>query len=224
MKKYLLYAIGEILLVVIGILIAVSINNWNEGRKLKVTQLDLAKKVKEQMVLDTINFGKVIRYSERIKRRFDLALRETAPDEPLDCLGCLSLVSGNMNIANMDPKVIHLFREAQLSEDSLSKALRKIQVAYEDSSSILNLLEESMVNNLKTNMEYLQKFKWFAPVIANGQCGTECLDYVQNSFDLRNRLAYTELLTITAYGSQVIEFYDEIGAFIEELEAALDTN
>ena len=30
---YLLYAIGEIVLVVIGILIAVSINNWNEERK-----------------------------------------------------------------------------------------------------------------------------------------------------------------------------------------------
>ncbi|WP_340155915.1 DUF6090 family protein [uncultured Winogradskyella sp.] len=34
-SKYLLYAIGEIILVVIGILIALSINNRNENRKLK---------------------------------------------------------------------------------------------------------------------------------------------------------------------------------------------
>jgi len=33
-NKYLLYAIGEIVLVVIGILIALSINNWNEKQKL----------------------------------------------------------------------------------------------------------------------------------------------------------------------------------------------
>jgi len=33
LSKYLLYAIGEIVLVVIGILIALSINNWNEQRK-----------------------------------------------------------------------------------------------------------------------------------------------------------------------------------------------
>ena len=33
--KYLKYAIGEILLVIIGILIAVSINGWNEDRKIK---------------------------------------------------------------------------------------------------------------------------------------------------------------------------------------------
>ena len=31
--KYIKYAIGEIVLVVIGILIALSINNWNENRK-----------------------------------------------------------------------------------------------------------------------------------------------------------------------------------------------
>ena len=40
--KYFKYAIGEIILVVIGILIALQINNWNEGRK------DLAQ---EQLIL-----------------------------------------------------------------------------------------------------------------------------------------------------------------------------
>jgi len=36
--KYLKYAIGEIILVVIGILIALSINNWNEERKNKLKE------------------------------------------------------------------------------------------------------------------------------------------------------------------------------------------
>lgn len=34
-SKYLVYAIGEIILVVIGILIALQVNNWNEKRKLE---------------------------------------------------------------------------------------------------------------------------------------------------------------------------------------------
>lgn len=33
-RKYLLYALGEILLVVIGILIALQVNSWNENRKI----------------------------------------------------------------------------------------------------------------------------------------------------------------------------------------------
>ena len=39
--KYLRYAIGEIVLVVIGILIALQINNWNEGRKDRVLEKKL---------------------------------------------------------------------------------------------------------------------------------------------------------------------------------------
>ena len=39
--KYMKYAIGEILLVVVGILIALSINNWNEERKNDLIEKEL---------------------------------------------------------------------------------------------------------------------------------------------------------------------------------------
>jgi len=38
-SKYFLYAIGEIVLVVIGILIALQINNWNENNQLKIEEV-----------------------------------------------------------------------------------------------------------------------------------------------------------------------------------------
>jgi len=41
MGKYFKYAIGEILLVVIGILIALQINNWNENRKQNIERQQL---------------------------------------------------------------------------------------------------------------------------------------------------------------------------------------
>lgn len=40
-SKYLIYAIGEIILVVIGILIALSINNWNEQSKESKLELEI---------------------------------------------------------------------------------------------------------------------------------------------------------------------------------------
>lgn len=39
--KYFKYAIGEIVLVVIGILIALQINNWNENRKIQIQEIKL---------------------------------------------------------------------------------------------------------------------------------------------------------------------------------------
>ena len=37
-SKYMIYALGEIILVVIGILIALKINNWNENEKIKTEE------------------------------------------------------------------------------------------------------------------------------------------------------------------------------------------
>lgn len=45
----MLYAIGEIILVVLGILIALNINNWNENRKLKEFELDLLASFTEEL-------------------------------------------------------------------------------------------------------------------------------------------------------------------------------
>ncbi|KPM32931.1 Hypothetical protein I595_1358 [Croceitalea dokdonensis DOKDO 023] len=44
-KKYLIYAIGEIILVVIGILIALSINNWNQKRIQKLEEQTIVKNI-----------------------------------------------------------------------------------------------------------------------------------------------------------------------------------
>jgi hypothetical protein len=43
--KYFKYAIGEIILVVIGILIALQINNWNENRKIKTKETIILKEL-----------------------------------------------------------------------------------------------------------------------------------------------------------------------------------
>jgi len=50
--KYTRYAIGEIILVVIGILIALQLNTWNEGRKQKVLEIDLLKELKNGLITD----------------------------------------------------------------------------------------------------------------------------------------------------------------------------
>jgi len=54
--NYLKYAIGEIVLVVIGILIALSINNWNENRKLRKDELNLLSEVKSNLETTLENF------------------------------------------------------------------------------------------------------------------------------------------------------------------------
>ena len=47
--KYLLYAIGEIILVVIGILIALQISNWNDAKKAELYELKLLKQIEQDL-------------------------------------------------------------------------------------------------------------------------------------------------------------------------------
>ena len=58
--KYLIYAIGEIILVIIGILIALSINNWNEKQKLKDIQQNLLKDLQVEVTNNIKDLEKVI--------------------------------------------------------------------------------------------------------------------------------------------------------------------
>ncbi len=50
--KYLRYAIGEIVLVVIGILIALQINTWNNNKNLRKTEVSLLKEMKINLKAD----------------------------------------------------------------------------------------------------------------------------------------------------------------------------
>ena len=58
-SKYLLYAIGEILLVIIGILIALQINNWNEENKTRKEESNILTEMKLALKsdLDYIDFS-----------------------------------------------------------------------------------------------------------------------------------------------------------------------
>lgn len=53
--KYFKYAIGEVFLVVIGILIALQINNWNEQQKVKSNEIGLLNTFKKSFEKDLIN-------------------------------------------------------------------------------------------------------------------------------------------------------------------------
>jgi hypothetical protein len=64
-SRYLLYAIGEIILVVIGIIIALQINNANELRKNKDEEAIILLNIKEDFLATRSNFIKTIQSQER---------------------------------------------------------------------------------------------------------------------------------------------------------------
>ena len=66
-SKYLKYAFGEIILVVIGILIALQINNWNENQKAKTTEIYVLKEILSNLNEDGIILSEIVEQRQKAK-------------------------------------------------------------------------------------------------------------------------------------------------------------
>ena len=67
-SKYFLYAIGEIILVVIGILIALQINNWNEDRKDILKERKMLQDIRNDISKNIANIEEGIIYTKEGKQ------------------------------------------------------------------------------------------------------------------------------------------------------------
>lgn len=66
-KRYIKYAIGEIFLVMIGILLAVQINNWNEDRKTENELKNILKTISADLQRDTLVAKSIIQLYDSIE-------------------------------------------------------------------------------------------------------------------------------------------------------------
>jgi hypothetical protein len=125
-SKYFQYAIGEITLVVIGILIALSINNWNENQK-KKKQLDAIYTIIEQNLKTDLNTIKVpIEFYERLDSTLLSIMTTTYPTTFLDSIN-------ENNYTDCIPcKSNHHIFESFEKQDNGIELLKK----YEDDESI----------------------------------------------------------------------------------------
>ena len=86
-SKYLLYGIGEIVLVVIGILIALQINNWNENRKKQKLKASYKSSLMNDLSLDTLMLGRLIIENHKISTSLEMQQRRIlGPETPIDTL------------------------------------------------------------------------------------------------------------------------------------------
>jgi hypothetical protein len=74
LSRYLLYAIGEIVLVVIGILIALQVNNWNEGRKELAKSHEILREIAENLEYNNAQFLQEIKEEEAVVKSIDIVL------------------------------------------------------------------------------------------------------------------------------------------------------
>lgn len=101
-KKYLLYAIGEILLVMIGITLAFQLDNWNENREKKIAEIRTYENIRDQIIGDKELIQNQIDYNNNYMDQFEYARKIIMANDrtQMDTLG---VIVGNLtNYSDFD--------------------------------------------------------------------------------------------------------------------------
>ena len=102
LKKYLLYAIGEILLVMIGISLAFQLSNWVDNRIKKNAEIRFYENIKDQIIEDKGLIQEMVVYNNRHMVQFKYAneIIENNDRSKLDTLG--KIVRNLTNYSDFD--------------------------------------------------------------------------------------------------------------------------
>lgn len=194
-SKYFLYAIGEILLVIIGILIAIQINNKNTKRIEKEVFESNLQYVLEDIEKDKTDLLEIKERREIVENQIKYILNAVKENRPLTSLEMLS----NLGIFNW--QYYHrnntgferiLTSNLYESDDFLKvrekiKAYEEINNGYSDTEKRLNeFLEEMEIEMFKkgSNLEYLEYINLWQSVDYKPDAETQTqLDNFKIDFD-----------------------------------------
>ncbi len=165
--KYIKYALGEIILVVIGILIAVTINNCNEARKDRKTE----KQVLQSVLVDLLSNEEILKIAEV---KIDRQIKETAlflelmGENPVDStfykvkkyINFSSEVEDvQLNLAGI--QVAINTKIELLTNDSIKKEVVQYPVFFEGYKEQENLMRDLKNNRIRPRLKeyvYLENF------------------------------------------------------------------
>jgi len=162
-STYLKYAIGEIVLVVIGILIALQINNWNESKIEHLEERTYYKNIQRQITEDKNAIVANLEYNNRFLKQFQLAIKiiEENDRTKVDTLAIISLnlteFSDFHRQGNIFETMVNSGEIKLLKNQRIVEALQQLEEKYifinklEDlhSQAIVNFVVPSILSSLK---------------------------------------------------------------------------
>ena len=233
--KYFKYAIGEIVLVVIGILVALQINNWNENQKKQQFEITILKNIQEDILADKIDCELNLQYLKETFKNEDLLLNFLLsnslqiPDSisyvnalGIDLLAIFQDASFN-NLQNNDIGLIsnnNLYKKISRYYDFYASAISELENKHDFANTydekFIYFKKHFKVIDKRTNLQlsaenaWKQEFNRYNFAIKN-------VDTLKKDEEFKLVLAESEFITSTK-----ITFYHQLLETIEELNKSIN--
>ena len=231
-SKYFKYAIGEIVLVVIGILIALQINNWNENRKSQEKIDNYFEKMLVEMrqkkdLLKNYQKGN-LKFNQDVERIAHITADKNADSIPVlkSLLGSLT-VAGEVNVSF--PVMDEFYKQdlqVAVANDSLKMHLERLL----DLRSLRSQASELALNSYVNNIEpfYIKHINYSKTATNGSKEGYINAGPDTNYNDLINSMEFWNIVTLKQetnnYTANIYEsLIDAIERIIDLLENELKT-
>jgi hypothetical protein len=220
LKNYLVYAIGEIILVVIGILIAVSINNQNEAKNDEAQVAKIALQVKKKITLDLANMKTISKTLNEDLKLYNLYLKPEKTEKEQRYINAQApfLVTLYVEFLSFNPIISPSLNQATLDNNKLSTKLLEIQHDYTAINESLKPMEEIIKDELISNITYIKEhFDWYEKLVSNQPSFTNNeLEYFKSQ-DYKNRVVHMKFIYIDAYKDIIKDFETVLTERLQEL-------
>tara|TARA_R110002072_G_scaffold202443_7_gene360257 strand:- start:6848 stop:7864 length:1017 start_codon:yes stop_codon:yes gene_type:complete len=202
-SRYFKYAIGEIILVVIGILIALQINNWNEKTKNKISTNILLEELHSDLQLDLLKLQDIIEWGGRVDSIYDIHNNDSFPS--LDIKAPKNVKYLNLGRYTYPMKLNELAylklvdNRGQLPK-SYSKLVSSLDIFYSGYKSLLEGINIKFDNHI----EQFERFRFSQPFFIDWkerQLTTEMLQFFHQNPDYKKYLYVNDELIDEYRGS-----------------------
>ncbi|MEO1030622.1 MAG: DUF6090 family protein [Bacteroidota bacterium] len=224
LSSYLLYAIGEIVLVMIGILLALQVNNWNEERKQNIQLKSILKKVRIDLVADTLRAKPILQFYDSINKYSTKVINKDYDAKTIQsCLLCRSLTTLYQPFVVQDKgyNMLKNFEELETRKnDSLQNTILQF---YKQMTDMLDQSNEFVKSETLKNLDYFKSQPWFVDWM-QGRFTEDMKDYFGESVDYRNRVASNFILASQNHANFIKAHRDNAVELINQIDDRLESN
>jgi hypothetical protein len=220
--KYLKYALGEVLLVVVGILIAFQIEDWNENRKNNETLIKIYERLVLDIEKDISELGGRKQYYDEKKWVFLKVMNDSVSADLFD-EGLSRLVGDYAHKTNFSTAAIQQLK-ALNTKDPIAVLIVSM---YADMESLMGRREE---NIYQMSQELLKKIRdnqpwfpeWVNKTIMKDNSSEALQTYFLTSMEYRNAVAQVYNEVYNNYLPDVNQYLGGLHFFRNRLKAKLD--
>ncbi len=217
--KYFKYAIGEVILVVIGILIALSINNWNENLKSQAKELKIIKELKTDLISNKNRLKDKLEFFKKTKRDGKLLEKhltnKLAYNDSLQNYFSIPLHNFSFLLTYSAYENLKSQGFDNISNDKLRLSIIRL---YDEKFGLIKDQEFKM-SNIFTNTSVPMSLKYFRTTLTKG--------LVPNDYEkLLNTSEFTNLISQLAFASGQYENISkntiiEIDKLLKDIESEI---